>query len=190
MIAFENKAEEAGHCRGAQTINSVLALVSGVSLLLILSYAGLDPVGMKKSMEMIQSNISRYFGWWYILLDFIFISPVFIIPFTRWGRLKLGRAEDTPDYTRFEWLAMLLCCTFAIGIIIWAVAEPLFHLMQPPKGAAPGSVEALKDAFQITILHMGVGGFGLFAVAGACIALPAYRYGLPICFSTAFYGLL
>ena len=174
----------------ARGINWILALVSGLTLVLILAYAGLDPQGMKSRLTLLQDGISRYFGWWYILLDAVFISPVFIIPFTKWGRLKLGKPGDTPDYTRFEWLAMLLCCTFAIGIIIWAVAEPLFHFMHPPRATDPGSMDALKDAFRITIFHMGVGGFGLFAVAGAAIALPAYRYGLPVSFSTAFYGLL
>ena len=144
---------------------------------------------MQASLKIIQDGISRYFGWWYILLDFIFITPVFIIPFTKWGSIKLGKPDDTPDYTLFEWMAMLICCTFAVGVIVWSVAEPLYHWMQPPNGADPESMDALKESFKITIMHMGIGGFGLFSVAGACIALPAYRYGLPLNFSSAFYGL-
>lgn len=188
-MALSECMTSSARLHGSGNINRILALASGIFLILIVSYAGLDPKAMQASLQALQTEISRRFGWWYILLDFIFITPVFIIPFTKWGNLKLGKPEDTPDYSLFEWIAMLLCCTFAVGVIVWSVAEPLYHWMQPPKGDAPGSIAAMKESFKITIMHMGIGGFGLFAVTGAAIALPAYRYGRPLNFSSAFYGL-
>lgn len=170
-------------------VNKLLALVSGVSLLLIVAYAAIDPEGMQGHLKFFQNNISKYFGWWYILLNFIFVSPILIIPFTKWGRLKLGKADDKPDYTTFEWMAMLICCSFAVSAVVWAIAEPLYHLMQPPLGAEAGTMEALRDSYKITIMHVGIGGFGVFSMAAACIGLPAYRYNLPLNYSTAFYGL-
>lgn len=174
---------------GEGGVNTFLATISGAALLLIVSYAAFNPSAMQGDMKAIQDNISRYFGWWYILLNFIFVTPVFIIPFTKWGGIKLGDADERPEYTTFEWMAMLICCSFAVSAVVWAIAEPLYHWMQPPLGAEPGSMAALKDSFKITIMHTAVGGFGVFAVAGVCIGLPAYRYGLPMNFTTAFYGL-
>jgi len=171
-------------------INYVLALTSLIVLLLIVTYAAINPELMNAQMCSVKGFISRYFGWWYVGLDAVFCLPVFIIPFTKYGALKLGKPDDKPEYSTFSWMAMLICCSFAVSIIVWAVAEPLFHWMQPPLGAESGSMEALKQSFQVTIMHTGLGGFGVFAVAGACIALPAFRYDLPLNYSTAFYGLL
>lgn len=171
-------------------INYVLAFVSLAALVAIVIYAAVDPELMKAQMDRVKGFIGTYFGWWYIGLDAIFCLPIFIIPFTRYGALKLGKPEDRPEYSTFSWMAMLICCSFAVSVIVWAVAEPVFHWQQPPLGAEAGTMDALKQSFQITIMHTGLGGFGVFAVAGACIALPAFRHGLPLNFSTAFYGLL
>ncbi len=189
VAALEDDGEIKPEAKGAG-VNHILALSSLVVLLLIIIYASVDPELMKEQMEAVKFFISRYFGWWYVGLDAVFCLPVFIIPFTKYGSLKLGRPEDVPEYSTFSWMAMLICCSFAVSVVVWAVAEPIYHWMQPPLGAAAGTMDALKQSFQITIMHTGLGGFGVFAVAGACIALPAFRYGLPLNYSTAFYGLL
>lgn len=171
-------------------INYLLAITSALALLIIVGYAAINPELMARQMASVKDFISHYFGWWYIGLNGVFCLPVFIIPLTRYGALKLGKAEDVPSYSTFSWIAMLIGCAFAVSVVVWAVAEPLFHWQQPPLGAAAGSMDALKQSFQITIMHTGIGGFGIFAVAGVCIGLPAFRKGLPLNFSTAFYGLL
>lgn len=175
---------------GKESINYFLAITSLIVLFFIVAYSAIKPELMKVQMESVKGFISHYLGWWYIGLDAVFCLPIFIIPFTKFGLLKLGQSDDKPEYSTFSWMAMLICCSFAVSVIVWAVAEPVFHWMQPPLGAQAGSMEALKQSFQITIMHTGLGGFGVFAVAGACIALPAFRYGLPLNYSTAFYGLL
>ncbi|NDV18798.1 hypothetical protein GO013_05115 [Pseudodesulfovibrio sp. JC047] len=181
---FENSQKEPAN------INYLLVITSLLALGLIVGYAALNPDLMGQQMGVVKDFISHYFGWWYIGLNGFFCLPVFIIPLTKYGSLKLGKADDVPSFSTFSWIAMLIGCSFAVSVVVWAVAEPLFHWKQPPLGAVAGSMEALKQSFQITIMHTGIGGFGVFAVAGVCIGLPAFRRGLPLTFSTAFYGLL
>ncbi|SEA56149.1 glycine betaine transporter [Desulfuromusa kysingii] len=173
-----------------EKINFLLAGGSVIALLSIVIYAAIDPALMNAHMGSVKMFIARYFGWWYIGLDAVFCLPIFIIPFTKYGSLKLGKPDDKPEYSIFSWMTMLICCSFAVSVVVWAVAEPVYHWMQPPLGAEAGTMDALRQSFQITIMHTGLGGFGIFAVAGACIGLPAFRCGLPINYSTAFYGLM
>src|SRR3546814_19350815 len=59
---------------------------------------------------------------------------------------RSGGPDAKPLLDRWRWFAVTLCTTIATGILFWGVAEPLFHLNEPPKmlGLEPGSDGAAK----------------------------------------------
>ena len=73
----------------------------------------------------IQSWIIDTFGWLYILSVAGFVFAVLFLAFSRYERLKLGPDESEPDYSYLSWIAMLFAAGMGIGLMYFAVAEPI-----------------------------------------------------------------
>ena len=49
---------------------------------------------------------------------------------SRFGKIKLGGADATPEFSFINWIAMLFSAGLGIGVIFYSVAEPFFTLTQ------------------------------------------------------------
>ena len=147
------------------------------------------PDPFSNTLKLLQSKIALNFGWFYLLVCALYIVMGGFIAFTKYGNIKLGKASDEPEFTFFEWISMLFSCGVGVGFIFWGIAEPMYHWQQTPYLAAAGSKEAISVAQQICILHWGIHGWILFAIVGAAIAIPAYRFGKPMTVGISLYGL-
>lgn len=81
-------------------------------------------------------------------LLFLLVSP--------YGNIRLGGPDASPEFSRAAWLAMLFSAGMRIGLMFYSVAEPMYHLANPPHGAAPDSEAACEDAIKTTFLHWGL----------------------------------
>ncbi|MES0826888.1 BCCT family transporter [Ruegeria sp. SCP11] len=138
----------------------------------------------------VKDYLSESFGWFYLFATAAYIVIGFGIAFSRYGNLTLGAADEKPEFSFFSWVAMLFSCGIGVGYILWAVAEPLYHYMQTPYLAEPGTPEALPIALNIATLHWGFHTWMIYSIVGLCIAFPAFRYGKPMTIGISLYGLL
>ncbi|HAJ41445.1 MAG TPA: high-affinity choline transporter BetT, partial [Alcanivorax sp.] len=60
--------------------------------------------------------------------------------------------------------------------------------MEPPVGEG-GSVEAAREAMQLTFLHWGLSGWGIYTLVGMSLAFFSYRHGLPLTIRSALYPI-
>lgn len=128
-------------------------------------------------------------GWFYLLSVGGFVLFLIGIAISPMGRIKLGPDESVPDYGYGTWVAMLFSAGMGIGIVFYGVAEPITHFSTPPD-AAPRSVEAARDAMEITFFHWGVHAWAIYAVIGLALAYFGYRKGEPLVVRSAFQPLL
>ncbi|MEZ0495102.1 BCCT family transporter [Sphingomonas sp. IW22] len=119
------------------------------------------------------------FGWFYIASVAVFLVAVLILGFGPAGKLKLGPDDAEPDFPYLSWLAMLFAAGMGIGLMYFAVAEPIQHYIAPP-GAQPGTILAAREAMAITFHHYGVHAWAIYALVGISLAYFAYRKGLPL----------
>ena len=103
--------------------------------------------------------------------------------------IKLGRDDDQPEFTNFQWFAMLFGGGMGIGLVFWSVAEPMMHYMSPPFGTG-GTVEAMHTAMRIVFFHCGIHAWVIFAIGGLALAYFQFRKGMPFLISSAFYPLI
>lgn len=89
------------------------------------------------------SWVSQYFGWLYILSIVAFIGFCFWISISKYGRVKLGKDNEKPEFSNFSWYSMLFCGSTGIGLVFWSIAEPLSHYAAPPSGIAAGTMDAI-----------------------------------------------
>src|SRR3546814_5856515 len=97
--------------------------------------------------------------------------------------------DSVPDYKYGTWVAMLFSAGMGIGIVFYGVAEPIMHFSQPPD-APPRSVEAAREAMEITFFHWGVHAWAIYAVLGLAMAYFGYRRGMPLAIRSAFHPIL
>lgn len=127
--------------------------------------------------SIIMTWVSTYFGWLYIV--FVFFLCIFLtwLAFSKYGKIKLGKDNEKPEYSNFSWYAMLFCGGTGIGLVFWSIAEPLSHYAAPPEGIASGTVEAANFAIRTCFLHWGITQWMCFALVGLGIAYFMFRKG-------------
>lgn len=125
----------------------------------------------------VMSWVSNNFGWLYVASVFGFIIFLTFIAFSKWGNIKLGKDDDVPEYSNFNWFAMLFCGATGIGLVFWSIAEPLSHYVSPPDTITPGTLEAAEFSIRTCFLHWGITQFSCFAIVGLVLAYFQFRKG-------------
>ncbi len=137
--------------------------------------------------------INANFGWFYILAVNLFIGALLYFGVSKYGDIRIGGIGSTPDYTTFEWMAMLFSAGMGIGLMFWSVAEPMYHLgsgggtMFP---FDPNTGEAARAALGITYFHWGLHPWAIYGLVALGLSFFAFNRGLPLTFRSMFYPLL
>jgi choline/glycine/proline betaine transport protein len=144
-------------------------------LLITLAMPGTADAAFKAA----QSWAIDTFGWFYIAAVAVFLVVVLLLGFGPAGKLKLGPDDAEPDFPYLSWLAMLFAAGMGIGLMYFAVAEPIQHYISPPE-APPGTILAAREAMAITFHHYGVHAWAIYALVGMSLAYFTYRKGMPL----------
>ncbi|WP_424975613.1 BCCT family transporter [Dinoroseobacter sp. S124A] len=129
--------------------------------------------------------ILAQFAAWYIWVVAAFV--LVCIGLALWpaaGRLNLGVAGETPEFSNFSWFSMMFGAGIGVGMLTWAVAEPVAHFQNNPS-VIMGETTALgadnvRTAYVWSYLHWGLGAWACYAIAGLSLAFFSYRRGLPL----------
>ena len=166
-----------GKLPGKEPLNPVVFFVSATIIAIVALAALIAPDLVKSAFGAAVTWTSRWFGSFYILL--ITAALVFILglAFSRFGRIRLGPDNSTPDFSTFAWTAMLFAAGIGTEILFFAVAEPVDQYVHPPTGDAqtiPPAARA-REAIVLSLFHYGISGWGLYALVGLAMAYFAYR---------------
>lgn len=121
--------------------------------------------------------VSTNFGWFYILSVVAFIGFCLWISLSKFGKIRLGKDNEKPEFSTFSWYAMLFCGSTGIGLVFWSIAEPLSHYAAPPVGIEAGTKEAIDFSIRTCYLHWGITQWVCFAVVGLGVAYFQFRKG-------------
>ena len=123
--------------------------------------------------------ITTGLGWMYMLITAFFLAFAIYLAFSRYGKIRLGRPDERPEFGRFAWFAMLFQAGMGIGLVFWGVAEPLSHYAEPPLGLAePRSAEAADLALRTALFHWSLHPWAMYAVVGLAVAYFSFRRGM------------
>lgn len=170
-------------------IDKTVFFGSLVFIFLFLSIGIFFPSEAERIFSEVQGYILYHFGWLYLLSVSIILVSMLLFSLGRFGQLKLGPDDSEPDFGYISWIAMLFSAGMGIGLMFYAVGEPLTHFMMPPT-AQPRSVEAMREAMAVTFFHWGIHAWAIYAVVGLSLAYFGYRYNLPLTIRSGLYPLL
>lgn len=126
----------------------------------------------------ISAWISKYFGWYYMIITILIVFFCVFIIFSPIGKLKLGKPQDKPEFNTISWFAMLFSAGMGIGLVFYGAAEPMSHFISPPT-ASPESKAAMTESMRSTFLHWGFHAWAIYGVVALALAYAQFRKGEP-----------
>lgn len=167
---------------------AVLYISAGLALAFVL-FSIFFQTAMENVVNSLFAAITGGMGWLYLISAAVFIIAAIIIAAGPYGKIKLGKDEDKPEFSNFQWLSMLFGGGMGIGLVFWSVSEPMMHYLNPPFGEAQ-TQEAIDTAMRMTFFHWGLHPWIIFAIGGLALAYFQFRKDMPFLISSAFYPLI
>ncbi|GLZ48266.1 choline transporter [Actinomycetospora sp. NBRC 106375] len=162
---------------------------SAIIALALVLWGVIAPATLSTAASAVNSVIVTNFGWLYIFSATGFLIFVVVLMASRYGRIRLGPADSKPEYGTTSWFAMLFTAGMGIGLVYYAVSEPISYFQEPPVGAG-GTPEAASNAMFLTFFHWGLHPWAIYIVLGLALGYFAFRKGLPLRPASALYPLL
>ena len=148
--------------------------------------------------------LTSTFDWFFLSAANVFVIVCLGILVSPLGKVRIGGAEATPDYSYLGWFSMLFAAGMGIGLMFFGVLEPVYYFGTPwgdnPLGGSIGIVDGtLGDAATVeaarslamasTIFHWGLHPWAIYAIVALSLALFAYNKGLPLTVRSIFYPI-
>jgi choline/glycine/proline betaine transport protein/BCCT family betaine/carnitine transporter len=168
-------------------MNPVVSIVSGLFILLFSAYALFNLEQASEIFDTVKNVIISRFDWVFVLSSNFFIIVCFLFAFSKLGNVRIGGYHSKPDFSNFAWYSMLISAGMGIGLMFWAVGEPLYHSnITPP--IFENSNEAYS-AMATTFFHWGLHPWGIYGLISLALAYFAYNKKLPLSLRSVFYPI-
>ena len=96
----------------------------GVAAGLVLAFVvwgALESDGMTTGTGKALAWITDNFGWLFVLVSAAFLIFAGYLALTRYGNIRLGPDDSTPEFSTFSWVSMMFATGMGIGLIFWAL---------------------------------------------------------------------
>jgi choline/carnitine/betaine transport len=176
------KTAETGFYKG---FSVDVTVASKIIISALVVWAIFWPVQSGAVLNGLNSFILGNFAAWYIwVVAFFIIVCIGLAIWPTAGRLNLGLEGEGPEFSNFSWFSMMFGAGIGVGMLTWAVAEPVAHFGSNPETiqglTTGGAADNVRMAYKWSFLHWGFGAWACYAVAGLALAFFSYRRGLPL----------
>lgn len=151
--------------------------ISAAIMLVLVVLGVVWPDGLEKMTSSVRSFIANKLGWYYLIVVTVFLLVCLTFLLTPLGRIKLGKPDETPEFSRVTWIAMLFSAGMGIGIVFWGTAEPISHYAISSPTGETGTEQAIKDAMRFTFFHWGIHAWAIYGIVALVLAYFNFRHG-------------
>ena len=154
-------------------LGASLTVVSAVGL-----WSVFDPVSVS---DIASDIVDRYFysrGWFVMLTVSGLLILCLALAFSHYGDIRLGADDDRPEFSTVSWITMLFAAGMGVGLLFWAVAEPLIHYDFIRQGI--DEPIAAELALTTTLFHWGIHAWAIYGATALVIAYFSFRRGTPM----------
>lgn len=171
-------------------ITNPVFIISATFVGLFVLWGFISPSSLNYIADNSLSWLITNFGWFYMLITAFFVLFVIILAISPFGKMRLGRPGDRPEYSWISWIGMLFAAGIGVGFVFWGVAEPVLYYLDPPVGVEPGTDEAAAAGLRYGAYHWALHPWAIFSIVGLTLAYVQFRKGRPALISSAFYPLI
>ena len=176
---------------GLSGVNRAVFIPAAVVALAFVLWGVLATDGLASTADSVLSWLIESFGWLFVLSTLAFVAFAIFLGISRYGKIRLGKDGEAPEFRKASWVAMMFSAGMGIGLMFYGVAEPMSHMAAPPNGAAqPNTEQAASVAMEYSYFHWALHPWAIYAVVGLALAYFVHRKGAPNLISSAFRPLL
>lgn len=135
------------------------------------------PESLESATSKAQNFLTDSFGWYYLSIVSVFVGICIYLLVSPFGKIKLGKQDDKPEFSRPTWLAMLFSAGVGIGLIFYGTFEPLSHYAISSPTGEEGTNQGIKDAMRFTFFHYGVHAWAIYGTIALTLAYFTFRKG-------------
>ncbi|MFT9493433.1 BCCT family transporter [Anaerosolibacter sp.] len=169
-------------------LNPVVSIAAGAFILIFSLYALLNLEHATTVFEKVKNAIITQGDWIFILSSNFFIIICLFLAFSKLGNVRIGGIGSKPEFSNFAWYSMLISAGMGIGLMFWAVGEPLYHSeFTPPIFQSDNPT---YSAMATTFFHWGFHPWGIYTLISLALAFFAFNKKLPLSLRSVFYPLL
>ncbi len=136
-----------------------------------------DTEGLAKFAADDVQTLFRYRGWFVMLTVTTLLLACIFLAVSRYGRIRLGKDDDRPEFSTMSWLSMMFAAGMGVGLLFYGAAEPISHYLFLSPKVKPQIAASL--ALFITHFHWGLHAWAIYGLTGLVIAYFGFRRGTP-----------
>lgn len=136
-----------------------------------------DNQGLATTATLIVGFMFRSRGWFVMLTASTLLIVSLVLAFSPYGRIRLGRDEDRPEFSTVSWLTMLFAAGMGVGLLYWGSAEPLTHFQLAKE--IQGDQRGASAALFVTNFHWGLHAWGIYGLTALVLAYFSFRKDCP-----------
>ncbi|PCM43477.1 BCCT family transporter [Marinobacter sp. ANT_B65] len=151
------------------------------------------PEAAKALLDGAKLDIIATFDWFFLLSANIFVIVCLALIVMPVGKIRLGGMDAKPEFSTMSWFAMLFAAGMGIGLMFWAVAEPVAYYTGwygTPFNVAANTPEARDLAMGATMYHWGLHPWAVYSIVALSLAFFSFNKGMPLTIRSAFFPLL
>ncbi|TDY00569.1 BCCT family transporter [Thiohalophilus thiocyanatoxydans] len=171
-------------------LNPRAAFLSMLGVLIITLLAIYRTAEVEQAVVASRAFLTPLLEWYYVVVMAFFLAMVIWLGTGRYKNVRLGHDEEVPEFTTLSWLAMLFAAGMGVGLLFWAVAEPLSHYAGNPFVIGDNNPMAADMSMVLTYFHWGLNAWGVFALLALILAYFGFRKGQPLALRSALHPLL
>ena len=159
-------------------ISNVFYITIGL-IILTVGYGAFAPESFEAVTTNVRNFVASSFGWYYMLLMSFMLALSFFFIVSPYGKIRLGKDTDRPQFSTVTWVAMLFSAGMGIGLVFYGAAEPLSHFAISPASEDPNTDAAFKEALRQSFFHWGIHIWAMYGVIALSLAFFQFRKGEP-----------
>ncbi|MGY1453734.1 BCCT family transporter [Streptomyces sp. SS8] len=163
-----------------------------VAVLAVVAWTAIGTDGFSSVSTTALNWVLGNFGWLFTLAADLFLVLCLVIAVSRFGRIRLGKDSDEPEFSNLAWIAMMFSAGMGIGLMFYGVGEPLTYYVDPPPfgDIQGGTGTAERVALEYSFFHWTLHPWAIYGVAGLALAYVTFRKGRGNRISSVFVPLL
>jgi BCCT family betaine/carnitine transporter len=174
-------------------IHNVVFPVTALLIILFVVGTLILPTASGELLASAKNGAIATFDWLFLLSANFFVLLCLALIVMPVSKIRIGGQDAKPEFSRISWFSMLFAAGMGIGLMYWAVAEPVAYLTDwygTPLGVEPNTPEAARLAMGATMYHWGMHPWAIYAIVGLSLAFFTYNKGFPLTIRSAFFPIL
>lgn len=153
-----------------------VAVPAKIIISILVVWAIFWPIQSGDVLNGLNGVILENFAAWYIWVVAFFVLVCMLLAL--WpaaGKLNLGIEGEKPEFSNFSWFSMMFGAGIGVGMLTWAVAEPVSHFASNPEAimglTTGGTADNVRMAYKWVVPALGLWRLGVLCDlrAVACV---------------------